>query len=148
MSFCAVCVVLPPTAQFVKTTKCVYSDPRECPPATCNKTVEECGEPLEGKRWHCYALFTNRSGTVTMLMRGCWFNNDQCYDQLDCVSNDMSRTDDSFCCCNGDLCNAKVYDSPVRSGAVLESSTLGECYNIGVVRVVVIVVVSARPRRP
>jgi len=128
--FCfAVCVVLPPTAQFVTTTKCVYYNPHECPPATCNKTVEECGKPLEGKRWHCYALWTNRTGTVVMLMSGCWIDVENCYDQLTCVSNDMSRTDESFCCCDGDLCNAKVYDSPLRSTRMPETRTPGEHYN-------------------
>ena len=123
---CAVCVVPPPTTQFVTTTRCVYYNPGKCPPATCNQTVEECGEPLEGKRWHCYALWTNQTGQVVILMRGCWINNENCYDQTTCTSNDMSRTDESFCCCDGDLCNARVYDLPsVRSSSPSVSHTPG-----------------------
>jgi len=122
-----VCVVPPPTMQYVLTTKCVYYNPRECPPATCNKTVEECGKPVEGKRWHCYALWTNKTGSIVMLMSGCWIEVENCYDQTMCISNDMSRTDESFCCCDGDLCNAKVYDSHVRSKPLTEPSTPGVC---------------------
>ena len=130
MFCCVVCVVLPRTAQFATTTtKCVYYNPRECPPATCNKTVEECGEPLEGKRWHCYALWTNKTGTVVKLMSGCWIDVKKCYDRPICISNDMSRTDESFCCCDRDLCNAKVYDSPVRSSEMRTTTTPGEYYN-------------------
>jgi len=126
---CVVCVVPPPTTQHVVTSKCVYYNPRECPPATCNRTVEECGAPLEGKRWHCYALWTNKTGSVVMLMRGCWIDVEKCYDQTSCVSNDMpmSRTDGSFCCCDGDLCNAKVYESPVRSSPQPTTLTPGVC---------------------
>jgi len=60
-------------------------------------------------------------------MRGCWIEVDSCSGQMACVSNDMSRTDQSFCCCDGDLCNAQVYDSPVRSTQRTETQTQGEC---------------------
>jgi len=124
---CAVCVVLPPTAQFIETTKCMYYNPRECPPATCNRTTIDCDEPLEGRRSHCYALWTNRTGTVVILMQGCWINVEDCYDQRTCVRNDMSRTEESFCCCDGDLCNAQVFDSQIRtSSQVPETRTPGE----------------------
>ena len=123
-------VVPPPLTQFVVTSRCVYYNPRECPPATCNRTVEECGAPLEGKRWHCYALWTNRTGVVTMLMSGCWIDVENCYDQTKCMSNDMSRTDENFCCCDGNLCNAKVYDSPsARSSPLPEYRTSGAWFN-------------------
>jgi len=124
--FCTVCVVMLPTTQYVMTTKCLYYNPKECPPATCNKTVIECDEPLEGRRSHCYALWTNKTGTVEILMRGCWINVENCYDQFSCVRNDMSRTEESFCCCDGDLCNAKVFDSPVTSTRMPETRTPGE----------------------
>jgi len=125
-AFCyTVSVVMPPTSELV-TNKCVYHNPLECPPATCNKTVEECGEPVEGKRWHCYALWTNKTGRVSVLMSGCWIYVEKCIGQLACVSNDMSRTDENFCCCDGDLCNAKVYDSGARSSPVPDTNTPGE----------------------
>ena len=124
--YCVVSVVLPPTTQFITTSKCVYYNPLECPPSTCNKTVDDCGEPLEGKRWHCYALWTNKTGTVVMLMSGCWIDVEKCYDQAACISNDMSRTDESFCCCDGNFCNAKVYDIPVRTSQVPDTRTPGE----------------------
>ena len=124
---CAVCVVPPTTTQFVMATKCVYYSPRECPLATCNRTVQDCGEPLDGKRWHCYALWTNKTGNVMMQSSGCWIEVEKCYDQTMCISNGMSGTDDSlsFCCCDGDLCNAKVYDLQVRSSPLPASSTPG-----------------------
>lgn len=65
-------------------------------------SVKVCDPPAEGKRSHCYTLWTNISGVVTIVKQSCWLDHFQCY-QSQCEAKSPSHH--LFCCCEGDMCN-------------------------------------------
>lgn len=102
---------LPPGGAAMTTLVCEYYDPFQCgkDPNYCNRT-ESCPTPDEGKRSHCYALWTNTSGVIEVLKKGCWLDAPQCYDLFRCVESD-SRQLRYYCCCEGDMCNVNLFVS-------------------------------------
>ena len=97
-----------------ETTYCEqYSYECKGEPGSCNKT-EQC-EAEDGKRAHCYASWRNSSNTLTLLKKGCWLDDPDCYDMESCVEQDFPERNDSvyFCCCEGSLCNKDFSYIPV-----------------------------------
>ncbi|XP_026148601.1 activin receptor type-2B-like [Mastacembelus armatus] len=106
----------------------IHADSREClyynvnheTERTNRSGVERC-EAEADKRSHCYASWRNESGSVELLKTGCWLDDFNCYDRLDCVA-----TEDSpqvfFCCCEGDFCNERFEYLPDTSPRLRKSS--------------------------
>ena len=103
-----------PTA-YVKTV-CEYYNRNECQTGKgqCNGT-EICPDPEEqDKRSHCYAFWTNISGEVEVIMKGCWLDYSLCYDRVTCLEDNPFK-DKFFCCCEGDFCNKILYMADILS---------------------------------
>jgi len=106
------------------TTECEFYNQTLCQTGKgkCNVT-ETCGKPGDGKRSHCFAYWSNVSGLVEVIMKGCWLNSEACYNRPTCIVQDSPTKDTYYCCCEGDLCNSVVrYDDTYSSTAVPESS--------------------------
>ncbi|XP_022904436.1 activin receptor type-2A [Onthophagus taurus] len=74
-------------------------------------TTENCTAPEDGKRNHCYVLWEmNANNTPNVHMKGCFLNNEQCFDQERCVSKEHSKM--LYCCCEGDYCNKEFFWEP------------------------------------
>ncbi|CAB1317940.1 unnamed protein product, partial [Coregonus sp. 'balchen'] len=65
--------------------------------------VERC-EGEKDKRLHCYSSWLNISGTIKLVKKGCWLDDFNCYDRLECVSREVNPQV-FFCCCEGNYCN-------------------------------------------
>lgn len=76
----------------------------------CSSTVEACGPAdAPGKRTHCYALWRNVSGSVTVILKGCWLDYEKCYDRQECLGFAVTHvTNGYFCCCDKDECNRNI----------------------------------------
>lgn len=69
-------------------------------------TREDCGPHDPDKRNHCFVLWHNNTGTVTLKLKGCFLDSTNCYDQTECVAKVYnSKTNLLFCCCEGNSCN-------------------------------------------
>jgi len=106
------------------TEVCEYYNPAMCLkyPNHCNKTAV-CDVPESGKRSHCYALWTNNSGSVKVLMKGCWLDNPQCYDLSSCTG-EKQNDGQYYCCCEGDFCNS-VLSITIDNGSRKPDTTSG-----------------------
>ncbi|GJQ73446.1 put [Trypoxylus dichotomus] len=80
----------------------------------CNNTskctepiIDECSLPSEGKRNHCFVLWKlETNGSMTIAMKGCFLNNEDCYNKSECVAKTHTpRNRLLFCCCEGNMCN-------------------------------------------
>ncbi|KAK9693136.1 Activin types I and II receptor domain [Popillia japonica] len=80
----------------------------------CNESVKctepittDCPLPSEGKRNHCFVLWkleSNASATITM--KGCFLNNEDCYNKSECIAKSHTPNNKLlFCCCEGNMCN-------------------------------------------
>jgi Activin types I and II receptor domain len=78
--------------------------------SNCSSAVLACGAPdAPGKRTHCYALWRNVSGSVTVILKGCWLDYEECYDRRECLGLPTTHvTDGYFCCCDVDECNRNM----------------------------------------
>ncbi|XP_071055667.1 activin receptor type-2B-like [Onthophagus taurus] len=94
--------------QPLTTTQCEEYQ-KECQ-ENCS-TTENCTAPEDGKRNHCYVLWEmNANNTPNVHMKGCFLNNEKCFDQERCVSKEHSKM--LYCCCEGDYCNKEFFWEP------------------------------------
>ncbi|XP_059177509.1 activin receptor type-2A-like [Physella acuta] len=108
------------------TTKCEKYDREQCLAGTgpCTPTIEECANTTASNKASvddpynymlCFAswLPVNTSAEVIPIKKGCWMNDEKCYNQKECVEyKDIAPV--FFCCCDGDLCNEKFYHRPIE----------------------------------
>ncbi|XP_011303317.1 activin receptor type-2A-like [Fopius arisanus] len=83
---------------------------------------EECPPPPIGKRNHCYVLWQHNNVTNTSIlkMKGCFYNNQECYNKIECVENNVNRKKQMlFCCCDGDMCNRNYNWDPKPLGKLI-----------------------------
>ncbi|KAH9494831.1 Activin receptor type-2A [Bulinus truncatus] len=105
----------------------------------CIPTVEECANMTTGNKVsldepHNYMLcfvswytVNNSQDKPVILKKGCWMNDEMCYNQKECVEDKFSAAV-FFCCCDGDLCNKNFYHRPsdtsdknsIKASATLE----------------------------
>ncbi|BFZ06287.1 hypothetical protein BsWGS_09327 [Bradybaena similaris] len=129
MCSCAVVVILLASAQncFGKVHKgsavCEKYDRKQCldGKAPCTTTLEECAnvttpsnDPLDEPHNHmlCFAMWIVINNTEQQLIKkGCWMNDNTCYEQRECVESRYSAAV-FFCCCDGDLCNKDYHHRP------------------------------------
>jgi hypothetical protein len=108
-------------ATHVKTV-CEYFNRNHCQNGNgqCNGT-EICPDPEEeNKRSHCYAFWTNVSGEVEVVMKGCWLDYLPCYNRATCVEDNPFK-DKFFCCCEGDFCNSILHLTDASLATTLAS---------------------------
>ncbi|KAI8497192.1 Activin receptor type-2A [Branchiostoma belcheri] len=92
----------------------------------CNEQQENCNTTArfvtckdeqqqdEGKRSHCYALWKNESNVITLVKKGCWLDDNDCYDKSECYEHDEEPENGMFyCCCEGNLCNQHFDHIPI-----------------------------------
>lgn len=121
--------MLPPTPRptpALPTLFCEHYDYLECrgSSAPCNNSVQACEVDPEGKQPHCYALWTNKSGTVVVSKKGCWFNLFECLNPAVCISEaPVTPEQHQFCCCDTDTCNVNVYTASWISVASSPTTT-------------------------
>ena len=85
---------------------CEHFNPSQCSdPTKCNQT-QVCSDD-DAEKWHCYALWTNVSGTPLILMKGCWLDKEYCYNKQRCTVTEVNRHN-NFCCCDEDMCNSDL----------------------------------------
>jgi len=97
----------------VMTYECEYYSRRNC-----HTGIGECSgrrlcpaaEP--GKRTHCYVFWNNTGGVADVILKGCWLDTPECYNQSSCVAARQQMPDTFFCCCERSLCNVNFSVSP------------------------------------
>ncbi|CAG5118529.1 unnamed protein product [Candidula unifasciata] len=104
-------------------TVCEKYDRNQCLDGTgpCVTTIEECAnltttnnEPLDEPHNHmlCFASWlTINNSQDQIIKKGCWMNDNKCYEQPECVEDRYSASV-FFCCCDGDLCNKEYIHRP------------------------------------
>ncbi|GCC21262.1 hypothetical protein chiPu_0019729, partial [Chiloscyllium punctatum] len=83
-------------------------------PALAHKTNQSGVEQCEGekdKRHHCYASWRNNSGSIELVKKGCWLDDFNCYDRVECVATE-ENPQVFFCCCEGNYCNDRFFHFP------------------------------------
>lgn len=85
------------------------SQPENINNSKCLLKQEIC-EPKqsEEKRQHCYAFFTNKTGVLKDIKKGCWLNSIECYDKLICTTKSVDERGNHFCCCDSPMCNVDL----------------------------------------
>lgn len=101
-------VITPPT-----TTKCEFYNTTCAQSGGCNDEVD-CEPPGEGKRNHCFVLWSVQpDGSMNVSLKGCFLNAEDCYDRKKCVDQSYNpKKSLLFCCCEGDMCNANFTWEP------------------------------------
>nr|XP_018896703.1 PREDICTED: activin receptor type-2A-like isoform X2 [Bemisia tabaci] len=99
-----------------KTTSCEVYDRQKCnatSPAACT-AVEKCIDTEPDKQSYCFALWQNdtKTGISSMIIKGCWAFDPNCHNQTRCVETASEHKDMFYCCCEGDMCNSRVYWEP------------------------------------
>ncbi|XP_035657495.1 activin receptor type-2A-like isoform X2 [Branchiostoma floridae] len=101
-------------------TTCEFYDNSECEnQENCNSTsrfvmCKDEQQQEEGKRSHCYALWKNESNVITLVKKGCWLDDNDCYDKSECYEHDEAPEKGMFyCCCEGNLCNQHFDHLPI-----------------------------------
>ncbi|GAA6100783.1 activin receptor type-2A [Tachysurus ichikawai] len=93
-----------------ETRECVFYNSNWEKDRTNRSGIEPCtGE--KDKRRHCFSTWKNSSGTIELVKQGCWLDDVNCYDSSECVERKDSP-EVFFCCCEGNMCNEKIYYSP------------------------------------
>lgn len=102
------------------TAQCEHYNGTDCNDKLGNRChqVQECEPADAGKRNHCYVLwrYNMTSDKPNIIMKGCWLDNKECYDQKMCVekrNEPRPREQLLFCCCEGDMCNRNFSWDPV-----------------------------------
>ncbi|XP_078461677.1 activin receptor type-2B-like isoform X1 [Lampetra planeri] len=91
------------------TTECEYFNAHWQRYNTSRSGTEGC----EGdKRKHCFASWTNNSGSVELVRKGCWLDDFNCYNRGECTETKETPSV-FFCCCEGNFCNKKFNHIPV-----------------------------------
>ncbi|XP_056445494.1 activin receptor type-2A-like isoform X1 [Gadus chalcogrammus] len=93
-----------------ETQQCAYYNTGWEKERTNRSGVEPCyGD--QDKRLHCFATWKNTSGVVTVVKKGCWLDDVNCYDSSQCVER-KETPDVFFCCCEGNMCNERFLYTP------------------------------------
>lgn len=86
--------------EFYNQTMCANPNDPNC------KDVEECEQPEDGKRSHCFVVWTeDENGVMNVSLKGCFLDNEDCYNKSDCVAKVSNPGKFLFCCCEGNMCN-------------------------------------------
>ncbi|XP_061877336.1 activin receptor type-2B-like isoform X2 [Entelurus aequoreus] len=109
------------TAGHAPTRECLYYNVNYEMELTNQSGVERC-EGDADKRSHCYASWTNESGAIELVKKGCWLDDFNCYDREECVSTEESPQV-FFCCCEGNMCNNKFTHLPDAAGSLIQAPT-------------------------
>ncbi|KAF2901915.1 hypothetical protein ILUMI_04271 [Ignelater luminosus] len=105
------------------TTRCEFYNKTMCTKSResgsgqgCNEQ-EECELQGDGKRSHCYALWTmDENGNKNITLKGCFLNTEECYDKQECIEKaDKSNKGFWFCCCEGNMCNQNLTWDPTST---------------------------------
>lgn len=91
----------------------------------CDDVVDYCAAPEDGKRAHCYASWSNDTGTPKMVKAGCWLNDQACYDKNECVAT--KATSVHFCCCEGHMCNGEfsvIFEPPTPAPSFVDATPI------------------------
>ena len=93
--------------------ECDYYSQRNCKSGIgqCHGT-QVCPTVEPGKRSHCYVFWNVTSGVAEVILKGCWLDTPECYDQLMCVATEEQTPSTFFCCCERRLCNVNFSVSP------------------------------------
>lgn len=108
---------------------------------------EECEVQGDGKRSHCYVVWKrDETGNLNLTLKGCFLNNEDCYNKTDCV--DRARKPKNhylFCCCEGNMCNqnftwepAPTEPTPIKSANPVSDHMDNIYLPIGIVMIAVI----------
>ncbi|MCI4375808.1 hypothetical protein PGIGA_G00114120 [Pangasianodon gigas] len=93
-----------------ETRECMFYNSNWEKDRTNRSGIEPCtGE--KDKRRHCFSTWKNSTGTIELVKQGCWLDDVNCYDSSECVERKDSP-EVFFCCCEGNMCNEKIYYSP------------------------------------
>ncbi|XP_066519051.1 activin receptor type-2A isoform X1 [Hoplias malabaricus] len=95
-----------------ETQECVFYNTSWEKDRTNRSGIEQCSGEKD-KRRHCFSTWKNNSGTIEIVKQGCWLDDVNCYDSSECVERKDSP-DVFFCCCEGNMCNERIYYSPLR----------------------------------
>ncbi|XP_055519803.1 activin receptor type-2B-like isoform X1 [Leucoraja erinacea] len=93
-----------------ETRTCEYYNANHELEKTNKSGVEHC-EGEKDKRLHCYASWRNNSGSIELVKKGCWLDDYNCYDRVECVATE-ENPHVFFCCCEGNYCNDKFFHFP------------------------------------
>ncbi|XP_073503324.1 activin receptor type-2A isoform X1 [Phyllobates terribilis] len=93
-----------------ETQECIFYNASWEKDKTNHSGIERCLGDLD-KRRHCFATWKNNSGSIEILKQGCWLDDINCYDSVDCIER-KETPDVFFCCCEGNLCNERFFHSP------------------------------------
>ncbi|KAB0802920.1 hypothetical protein PPYR_05106 [Photinus pyralis] len=94
------------------TTRCEFYNQTMCNEAngdggrSCTRE-EECEAQGDGKRSHCYVVWKgDENGNLNLTLKGCFLNNEDCYNKTACVERAQKpKNSYLFCCCEGNMCN-------------------------------------------
>ncbi|XP_051871742.1 activin receptor type-2B isoform X1 [Pristis pectinata] len=100
-----------------ETRTCEYYNANHELEKTNKSGVEHC-EGEKDKRLHCYASWRNNSGSIELVKKGCWLDDFNCYDRVECVATE-ENPHVFFCCCEGNYCNDKFFHFPESVPAVV-----------------------------
>uniref|UniRef100_A0A3P8WVU1 Serine/threonine-protein kinase receptor n=1 Tax=Cynoglossus semilaevis TaxID=244447 RepID=A0A3P8WVU1_CYNSE len=103
----------------VDTRECLYYNVNYEMEKTNQSGVERCEEETD-KRSHCYASWRNNSGSIELVKKGCWLDDFNCYDRVECVAKEESPQI-FFCCCEGNFCNEKFTHLPDASAPLMKA---------------------------
>lgn len=94
------------------TTRCEFYNHSMCSESKNNSgqgciREEECELQGDGKRSHCYVVWkTDENGNLNLTLKGCFLNNEGCYNKTECIDRAQKpKNKYLFCCCEGDMCN-------------------------------------------
>jgi len=93
----------------------------------CNYQRDYCERPEEGKRAHCYASWSNDTGTPKIVKAGCWLNDQACYDKNECIATKAQPQPIHFCCCEGTMCNSEysvIFEAPTDPPPFVDATPL------------------------
>ncbi|CAJ0930055.1 unnamed protein product [Ranitomeya imitator] len=93
-----------------ETQECIFYNASWEKDKTNHSGIERCLGDLD-KRRHCFATWKNSSGSIEILKQGCWLDDINCYDSVDCIER-KENPEVFFCCCEGNICNERFFHSP------------------------------------
>ncbi|XP_042201988.1 activin receptor type-2B-like [Callorhinchus milii] len=93
-----------------ETRECAYYNANWELEKTNQSGVDRC-EVEKDKRLHCYASWRNASGSIELVKKGCWLDDFNCYNRMECVATE-ENPHVFFCCCEGNYCNDRFFHFP------------------------------------
>ncbi|KAL3280147.1 hypothetical protein HHI36_017647 [Cryptolaemus montrouzieri] len=128
------------------TTKCEFYNQSMCanPDDPKCHDIEDCDRQDDGKRSHCFVLWSeNEHGVINISLKGCFLNSEECYNKSDCVARVTKPDKYLFCCCEGNMCNQnfKWILSPTETPPMSTAIPAIPPDSISVVEVAIIILV-------